>query len=329
MNIGDIAELAGVSRAAVSRYLNDGYISKEKKERIRKVIEETGYKPSVMAQTLRTKKTRLIGVILPRINSDTISSVVAGIGEILSESGYDMLIAATDMRPEKEVEYLRIFSKNRVDAVILIATVFLKDHLKILKEMTIPVVIVGQRLEGYSCIYHDDYEAGRAVALKLLKTGRTKIGYIGVIRDDVAVGQKRFEGVEEALKSAGYPLSPEYTAIGSFSITSGAEKTEELLGRCRNLDAIICATDRLAVGALGVLKKSGRNVPRDVALVGFGDNEIGRVTSPTISTVHFHYHESGRRAAQIVMDQLVNGSHATTEVRLGFDILGRESTDVG
>ena len=86
MNIGDIAEMAGVSRAAVSRYLNNGYISAEKSEKIRKVIERTGYKPSVMAQTLRTKKTMLIGVVLPRINSDSISSIVAGIGTALNAS---------------------------------------------------------------------------------------------------------------------------------------------------------------------------------------------------------------------------------------------------
>ena len=136
MNIGDIAEMAGVSRAAVSRYLNNGYISAE------------------MAQTLRTKKTMLIGVVLPRINSDSISSIVAGIGTALNASGYEMLLATTDNNPEKELEFLRIFSNNRVDGVIFIATVFTKEHRKILKNMTIPVVIVGQQLGGYSCIYH-------------------------------------------------------------------------------------------------------------------------------------------------------------------------------
>ena len=153
MNIGDIAEMAGVSRAAVSRYLNNGYISEEKKERIREAIEKTGYKPSVMAQTLRTKKTRLVGVILPRIHSDSISSIVEGIGTRLNAGGYDMLLATTENDPSRELDFLRIFSNHRVDGVILLATVITKEHRKLLREMKVPVVLVGQSLSGVSCIY--------------------------------------------------------------------------------------------------------------------------------------------------------------------------------
>ena len=96
MNINEIARLAGVSRATVSRYLNNGYVSSEKKEVIRKVIQETGYQPSSQAQTLRTKKTSLIGVILPKINSDTISREVAGISDILTRRGYQLILANTN-----------------------------------------------------------------------------------------------------------------------------------------------------------------------------------------------------------------------------------------
>ncbi len=104
MNINEIASLAGVSRATVSRFLNDGYVSEEKKEKIRKVIEETGYKPSAQAQMLRTKKTNLIGVIIPKINSDSISRMVAGISIVLSRAGYQHLLAHTDHDEYEEVK---------------------------------------------------------------------------------------------------------------------------------------------------------------------------------------------------------------------------------
>ena len=194
MNIGDIAEMAGVSRAAVSRYLNNGYISEEKKERIREAIEKTGYKPSVMAQTLRTKKTRLVGVILPRIHSDSISSIVEGIGTRLNAGGYDMLLATTENDPSRELDFLRIFSNHRVDGVILLATVITKEHRKLLREMKVPVVLVGQSLSGVSCIYHDDLHAGEELTRLMLQSGRKHIGYIGVLKEDVAVGQHRREG---------------------------------------------------------------------------------------------------------------------------------------
>ena len=105
MNISEIAKLAGVSSAAVSRYFNNGYISEEKKEAIRKVVEQTGYRPSVQAQTLRTKKTKMIGVIVPKVASTSIGKIVEGILSVLNESGYQMLLAVTQNNPKKELEY--------------------------------------------------------------------------------------------------------------------------------------------------------------------------------------------------------------------------------
>ena len=109
MTIAEIAQRAGVSKAAVSRYLNNGYISSEKREAIRRVIEETGYIPSQQAQTLRTGKSRMIGVIVPRIDSEAVSRVVAGISRIFEEQGYRLLLANTENRMDKELEYLEVF----------------------------------------------------------------------------------------------------------------------------------------------------------------------------------------------------------------------------
>ncbi len=325
MNIGDIAEMAGVSRAAVSRYLNNGYISTEKREKIRRVIEETGYKPSVMAQTLRTKKTKLIGVVLPRINSDSISSVVEGISAELGRSGYEILMATTDNDPEKELDYLRIFSKNRVDGVILIATVFTKDHRKVMESMSIPVVVVGQRLEGYSCVYHDDHGAGITLTDHMLQRGRRNIGYMTVLREDIAVGQERLNGYCDAL--ARYGVEPDESRIvtAEFSMESGYEKMKDLLNADPELDGVICATDKIAVGAMKYLKEQGKRIPQDISLAGFGDNRVSKVTTPTVTTVHFHYKESGRKAASIMLERLNEKNTATVEIRMGFEYIARES----
>lgn len=141
MNIAEIAKLAGVSRAAVSRYFNNGYISEEKRQAIRRVVEETGYRPSLQAQTLRTKKTRMIGVIVPKIASASIGKVVEGILSVLNERGYQMLLAVTQNNPQKELEYLTAFDEKQVDGVILVATIFGAEHKKILKKLSVPVVI--------------------------------------------------------------------------------------------------------------------------------------------------------------------------------------------
>lgn len=128
MNINEIAELAGVSRATVSRYFNDGYVSAQKREMIQRVIEETGYKPSAQAQMLRTKKTRQVGVIIPKINSESISRMVAGISMELKAAGFWLLLADTENEEREEVEYLKLFSQNQVDGIILVGTIVTPAH---------------------------------------------------------------------------------------------------------------------------------------------------------------------------------------------------------
>lgn len=325
MNIGDIAEMAGVSRAAVSRYLNNGYISAEKSEKIRRVIEETGYQPSAMARTLRTKKTRLIGVILPRINSDTISSIVAGIGSVLGQTGYEMLLGMTDNIPEKELEFLKVFSSERVDGVILIATVFIPEYNKLLKNRSVPVVIVGQRFPGCSSVYHNDYGAGRAIAEYVLQRGRRNVGYIGVTRDDIAVGQERMNGVLHTFAVSGSPIPEEKIRIADFSTESGYQAMLDLEKNNPDLDAVICATDNIALGVMNRLRERGLVIPRDVGVTGFGDNRIAEVMSPGLTTIHFHYEESGAEAARWLVGRLEGECRETIDIRLGFELVRRGS----
>ena len=128
MNISDIARLAGVSKATVSRYLNDGYVSSDKRENIKRIIEETGYKPSSQARTLRTKRTGMIGVIIPKISSESVSRMVEGIGSILKKKGFKLLLADTANNSKEELTYLNALKEYNVDGIILLGTVLSKQH---------------------------------------------------------------------------------------------------------------------------------------------------------------------------------------------------------
>ena len=171
MTIKEIAQLAQVSSAAVSRYMNGGYVSEEKKERIRAVIEETGYRPSVQARTLRTKRACLIGVIVPKINSESISRITEGIGQILAKSGYQMLLTITNNNSSKELEYVDLFEAYPVDGIILVGTVLTRAHKKKLKECKVPIVVIGQYTKETSCVYHDDYGAAKASWKRSIREG--------------------------------------------------------------------------------------------------------------------------------------------------------------
>ena len=325
MNINEIARLAGVSRATVSRYLNNGYVSEEKKKVIRQVIEETGYQPSSQAQMLRTKKTKLVGVILPKINSNTISREVAGISDILTKKGYQIILANTNNDIEEELKYLSLFKDNQVDGVIFIATILTQKHKKMLKEYKVPIVLLGQLLEGYPCIYQDDYKAAAKLTEQMAESGK-HFGYITVTDQDEAVGQRRRAGVEETLQKLEKELKPECVKCGDFTVESGHWMTAELFQENPNLDTVICATDTMAVGAMTWLKENGYRIPEDVQVAGLGDGFLGKIVEPKLTTVHFFYKTSGMEAASMLVDLMESEeTKICKEIKMGCELVLRES----
>ncbi len=326
MNIAEIAKLAGVSPAAVSRYLNQGYLSQEKKEAIRKVIEETGYRPLAQAQALRTRRTKTIGVILPKIDSFSVSNVMAGIDSVLEQKGFHILLADTHNDPARELMYLDSFDSQHVDGVILIGTVFTPKHIAMLKKSRVPLVVVGQHLAGVSCVYHDDYHAFYDMTRLLISKGCRALGYIGALPQDRAVGQERSRAFQDAARDAGLAEQAEHMVVAGFNMASGREKVRELMEAFGPLDALICATDSMAVGALQYLKSQGTRVPEDILLTGQGGADLCEVTTPSITTIRYYYEESGANAASLLLERLENPDSPAKEIKLGYMILEHEST---
>lgn len=325
MTIAEIARRAGVSKAAVSRYLNNGYVSSEKREAIRRVIEETGYVPSQQAQTLRTGKSRMIGVIVPRIDSESISRVVAGISRVLEEQGYRLLLANTDNRIEKELEYLEVFRSGNVDGVILVATILSAAHRKALTALGVPVVLAGQKMEGISCVYHDDRGAACAVTELLLHSGRRRVGYIGVTPRDKAAGAARRAGYQDALHAAGMEPDPALMEQSDFSIDGGYAAAERLLTRVPDIEGIFCATDSIALGAKKRLEERGRRIPDDVALAGIGHSRMSELVRPRLATAHYYYQTSGEEAARDLLEIIGQGLDRKKQLMLGFKVYPGES----
>ena len=317
MTINEIAKMAGVSRTTVSRYLNDGYVSQEKADRIRAVIESTGYQPSRQAQMLRTKRTNLIGVILPKLNSDSISREIDGITAVLAKAGYEILLANTNNHEQEEIKYLKLFAANgSVDAVILIGTIWTKEHDSILRDYPLPVVVLGQHSGCCSCVYFDDYKAARQQGEILARTGK-RVGYIGVTELDEAAGHNRKAGFLDAMSEAGILVPPEAMVVTGFRIQSGYEACEELLRRYPNPDSIFCATDSIAVGAMVYLHEQGYLIPDDIQITGIGDSKKGQVVTPRLSTVHYYYKTSGKESARLLLGLLSGNAQDIRSVRMG------------
>lgn len=335
MNINEIAKIAGVSRATVSRYLNDGYVSEEKRLQIKKVIDETGYKPSAQARQLRSKKTRMIGVILPKINSESVSRMVAGISIVLNQAGYQLLLGNTDNDEKQEIKYMKLFKANQVDGIILIGTILTREHYKVMKEIKLPIVVLGQRSEEYSCVYHDDYNASKELTKCLLAGGKHP-AFIGVTERDIAAGQNRYNGfIDAVMEDYGDNLSSpadiekfkkDNVRTGAFSYNTGYDMTKELMECNPDIDSIFCATDSIAVGSLMYLKEHGINVPKQVQLTGIGDTMMGKVAAVSLTTAHYYYKTSGTEASNMLLSMIENEDDVRREVKMGYKIIKNEST---
>lgn len=328
MNITEFARTAGVSKSAVSRYFNDGYLSDEKRDRIERALEKTGYCPSASAQSVRTRVTKLVGVILPKLSSESCSRVAEGISQVLDEHGYQLLLVNTANNPAKEVEYLDMFRQNRVDAVIFLASIFTPVHKAVLRKMKIPVIIVGQQYKGFNCVCHDDYGAAFSLTELMLKRGAAHPGYIGVTELDEAAGLARREGFLAALEKHGTPISERHQTLADFTIESGYEQAKFLLHASPAPDCVFCATDNIAVGVMLYCRENGIRIPEDLMVCGVGDARIGRITPVPLTTAHLHYKTSGIDAAEMMLLALHKRDHIARNVKLDFDIIERESTKI-
>ncbi|MDO5416455.1 MAG: LacI family DNA-binding transcriptional regulator [Lachnospiraceae bacterium] len=325
MTITEIARLAEVSVSAVSRYLNQGYVSEEKARRIKEVIEKNGYQPSKQAQSLRTKKSKVVGVILPKISSESIARMASGISQVLSDKGYQMLLTSTENDPKKEIQYLQLLNHNPVDGIIFSASVFDKAHREVLQKLQVPVVIVSQRFEGCACVYHDDYGAAAAMTQLLIARGRKRIAHIGVTQKDEAAGRSRTRAYQDALAGAGLLAPASMIEETGFTTDDGYEGMKRLWERHPDLDGVFCATDTLAVGALEYLKEAGRKVPEEISVTGIGHNRMSRVITPKLTTAHLHYRTSGVEAAKMLLEMMEQEQTVEKQLKLGFEIVEAES----
>ena len=322
VNIGDIAKMAGVSKAAVSRYFNHGYISDEKRELIRKVVEETGYQPSIQAAHLRIKKTNTVGVIVPKLSSYSIGKLVDGLLTVFNENKYYTLLAVTQNDPEKELEYLHAFQNHSVDGVILMGTVLTPKHKELIRDLQVPVVITGQHFNGFNCVYNDDYNAMYEITKKVLEKGRKKPVYIGVTQRDVAVCKERFEGFRDALKEYDLEhLATRSVICSGFDEQAGYDATEELYKLYPDMDATICATDTLAFGASRYLELAGISLPGQVLVSGIGGSTLALHAGYPILTAKYYYQQAGKISSKLLLDMMNGAVTVQSNMKLGFDII--------
>ena len=331
MRISEIAQLAGVSSAAVSRYFNGGSISEEKKQSIKRVIEETGYMPNPAARSLRQQRSDNIGIIVPKVNSDSVSNLVEGVSSVLNKTGFMAVFGNAENDENREIEYLRLMQEAHLAGIILMGTIITPKHIKIFRDTKIPIVVCGQNHSSVSCIYHDDRCAAREIARHIIAKGRRRLAYVGATESDVSVGVNRRIGVEEAMIEACISPTELVRTQVLFTADEGYKGMCEILDGGFEPDGVICATDTIAVGAMRALRERGYSIPGDVSIGGVGGGTAGTILNPALTTVRLFHRESGERAAKLLLSMIdYSREHPGEKIpvshtMLGYELIERES----
>jgi LacI family transcriptional regulator, sucrose operon repressor len=324
--INDIAKMANVSRTTVSRAINNsGYVSEDVRKKIMKIVEETGYIPSVSAKSLRTKKSSVIGIILPKISTETASRVVNGINEVLSKQGFQILLTDTELNKDKEIEYIRLLKSRQVDGIIILSTNTNERLLKVIKDVNLPFVSLGQDMPGVHSVFYNDYEAAVEMTKYIIEKGHKKIGFIGVTEEDPSVGYLRKKGFLDTMNQHQLPVEKSWLVNGDFTIESGYKGIKDIVSKSKQVPtATFVVTDRMAIGAIEYLKEHGYQVPRDMAIAGIGASVISKYISPSLTTIDYFNKDAGEKAAKMLLDQL-NNKKSVKKIKNKYRLIKRDS----
>ncbi|QLK86460.1 LacI family DNA-binding transcriptional regulator [Staphylococcus sp. 17KM0847] len=308
MNIKDIAELAGVSKSTVSRYLNNGSVSPKTQRKIREVIDTYSYAPNQFAQSLRAQQTKMIGVIIPRMHSHAVARTVYGIKKTCELQHYQMLLTLTERDTTQELEALRSFQRSKVDGILFMATRITDEHMTIIDSMSMPVVLIGQTHQKLSAIYHDDDQAGRYMAQHIMRNGYQHVYYAGVSETDEAVGHLRYQGLYEHLTQNGIHIT---TYEAAFDYNVALQRIQHHLPTSVNY-AYIGATDTIALALYHVLMQQKPDFMPFIA--GFGGDPITEVVYPKIHTIYYQYERAGELAVLQLFKQIIDSDDKDTHI---------------
>jgi len=330
--INEVAERAGVSTATVSRALSgNGHVSVATRERVLKAALELDYVVSSNASSLATGRTKNVGVVVPFLNRWFYSSVLEGAEQALLGHGYDLtLYNLSGGGSERKSVFEHFLLRRRVDAVIAISLELTADETSRLLELGKPVVGIGGPLPGVRTLSVDDVQVARLATEHLLSLGHRSIAHIGgdvTVERDFHLPTNRRVGYEAALESFGIPVDPELFQSADFTMEGGYRAAKQLLGNPRKRPtAVFAASDEMAIGTILAARDLGLQVPGDVSVIGIDDHELAGFFG--LSTVAQFPGEQGRKAVEILMDQLHPGRREPGSVNtpLHFELIVRSST---
>lgn len=325
MTLATVADAVGVHVSTVSRVLRSPGPHTETGQRIVRVAAELGYTPHPAAAALRTRTSRLIGVLLPRLTDFVPARVYEGIDEAAFAAGYTTVVAQSGDDPTRRLDRLRALLSLRVDGIIVLDARIRDDRaLKDTAGRGVPTVLALRRVRGVLGASTNDIRGGALVAEHLADLGHRQIG-VAAGPQDLSTGRERLEGFSQELRRRGQELPVERIVSGDFHVNAGLHAARRLLALHPELTAIFAANDDAAVGVIGALREAGLRPGEDIAVAGYNDVPYAAHLPVPLTSVSTPNFEVGQAAANLLIRQLGGAAHLRS-VRLLPHLVAREST---
>lgn len=325
--IRDVAKLAGVSVATVSRVLNkNGYVNKETEQKVMKAIEQLHYQPNAVARGLAGKQTGTIALILPDISNPFFPEIARGVEDVAQRHGYTVILCNSDDQGHKERSYIEVLKKKYIDGIIFASNTLGEDDLEKMRRNDIPLVVLDRAPNSQLCsvVRSQNFEGAKLAVQHLLDTGCKKIAHIYGPQEFVTA-KKRMAGYEESVMHFPW-YTPSLMVPGHFRVDGGLQAVKELMARHPDVDGIFAGNDLMAIGALKGLHQMGIKVPHDVALIGFDGIGLTQITEPELSTVAQPIYEMGTLAAKVLIEKIETGLDEDRLYELDVTLVERDST---
>lgn len=347
-SIKDVAKRAGVSISTVSNVLNKSkYVSDELKIRVNVAVQELGYQANPIAQNMKFKNTKTVGIITADLCGLFYPYVLKGMYEIFYKKGYQVIILDSDGLNDrlgsikKLREGIHRLILNRVDGIVFASTVpeslekgiaeDIKRMASNYKNKKIGLVCVETDLSGYGIdsVFSNSVIGAEKATSHLIDMGCKRIGHItGPIFTSVA--QDRLRGYKNILSKHGHAFHEAMIAEGNYTHKSGYSAMKELLQKTPDIDGVFVANDQMSVGALKALSEAGKRVPQDIKMVGYDDVFIASVLEPPLSTIHIRKNYMGSKAAELLIEQIEENkeSRKPAAIELESRLVVRKSTSI-
>lgn len=326
----DVAKRAGVSTMTVSRVLKEpGKVSEEMRERVLSAVKEIGYLPNHLASSLSSSRSTTIGLIVPSIDNSIYTQTVKGLSDVMRHSGFQLMIAESGYDPREEEELVATFLAHRVSGLVLHSTEHTPKAAAMIRQSGVPVVengnIPAEPLD--MVVSYSNEDAAFAMTMHLGRLGYRHIGFASLHTAHNDRSRDRLKGYLRALDQLGREPDPRLVVQTSRGLGAGAEAVVRVVQAVPEVDALFCAGDVLAVGALFECQKRGWKVPERLAIASFDDVDLLRHVVPSVTTLRLPRYDIGERSARMLLSRIDDDAQHLrgSVVDLKFEVIQRES----